>query len=202
MQIRFRSLLAVALMAHPLIFSSPAVAGWKLVPAQAPQTLNGLTVIPAVDWNLSSAKPGKQGQLWTRDGAALNALELFAGVPDGQPLYRERNRKLNPLPRFERSMLAPDLADFFERSFRASRKLSDFRVEQVVPSRLGAQPGVLVRYAYTLPNDDLARRGEARLVVAGGQLHAINFHAPALHYFDAGIPDVRAMAEAARIASR
>lgn len=202
MHIRFRSLLLVVLFAYPLIFSSQAVAGWKLIPAQSSQSLNGLTVTPTVDWNRSSARPGKQGQLWTRDGLALNALELFAGVPEGQPLYRERNRKLNPLPRFDRSMLAPDLADFFERSFRASRQLSDFRVEEVVPSNLGAQMGVLVRYAYTLPNDDLARRGEARLVIADGQLHAINFHAPAFHYFEAGIPGVRAMAEAARIGAR
>ena len=61
---------------------------------------NCAIVTPQTDWNQASGRPGKQGRAWTKDGFNLNGLEFFAGVPDGQPLYRERNKKQNPMPRF------------------------------------------------------------------------------------------------------
>lgn len=178
--------------------ASPTLAGWKLISAQNATVIDGMTITPSSDWNAASTKPGKQGQSWTHDGLGLNALELFAGVPTGKPLYRERDHKRNPMPAFDPTMLLPDYADFFERSFRASYPVADFVVLESVPGRFGGHPALSLRYRFTLANDPLQRLGIARLAVAGGKFYAANFHAPGLHYFQAGRVEAEAMMDSAR----
>ena len=188
-----------ALIVSALIAAvSPASAGWKLVPANAPVQVGTMTVTPATDWNQASARPGKQGAAWTQDGFGLNGLELFAAVPSGQPLYRERSAKQNPMPKYDNGMLLPDLADFFERSFRVQNALTDFVVEDVTPAKLGGHAGIAVRYRYSMANDGLKRRGVARLAVVDKQLFVGNFYAPELHYYAAGLPQAEAMMDSAR----
>lgn len=178
--------------------ASPALAGWKLMPAGQAADLTGIVVTPRIDWNQASGRPGKQGRIWTRDGFGLNGLEFFAAVPGGQPLYRERSKKRNPMPKFDKTMLLPDLADFFERSFRANYQLSDFTVLESGPASLGSHPGLRLRYRYTLANDDLVRLGEARLAAAKGKLYVANYYAPELHYFAANLAEATGMMDSAR----
>jgi hypothetical protein len=169
--------------------ASPAVAGWKLMPAKQPVAVDSLKVTPENDWNQSSARPGKQGRTWTRDGFELNAIEFFAAIPSGQPIYRERDKKRNPMPKFDSGLLLPELADFFEKSFRAQNQLSDYTLIESSPATLNGAKGLRVRYRYTLPNDELTRLGEARLAVVKGKLYVANFYAPKLHYFDSHLPE-------------
>ena len=173
--------------------SHPAFAGWKLIPAQKPANVGGIIVSPQSDWNQASAHPGKQGISWTHDGFDLNGFEFFAGVPTGGPLYRERDRKRNPMPKFDKGMLLPDLADFFERSFRARQGISDFTIAESVPAELGGYKGLAVRYRYSLPNDDLVRLGVVRLAIVRGKLYVANFNAPQLHYFASGLGEAEAI---------
>lgn len=181
-----------------LSLSSPAIAGWKLLQATAPVQIGTMTTTPGRDWNQASGRPGKQGVTWTQDGLGLNGLELFAGVASGQPLYKERSAKQNPMPRYDATMLAPDLADFFERSFRVQNNISDFAVEAIESNPFGGHKGITIRYRYSLPNDELKRRGIARLAVAGKKLFVANFYAPELHYFSAGLSEVQAIMDSAR----
>lgn len=178
--------------------ASPAIAGWKLLEAQKPVQVGTMTVTPTTDWNQASARPGKQGVAWTQDGFGLNGLEFFAAVPTGQPLYRERSAKQNPMPRYDSTMLLPDLADFFERSFRAQNDVTDFVVEGGEPATFGGHKGIIVRYRYSLPNDTLKRRGVARLAVVDKQLFVGNFYGPELHYFPTGLPQAEAIMDGAR----
>lgn len=179
-------------------FASPATAGWKLLNSAKPVRVGSMAVIPQSDWNQASARPGKQGAAWTHDGFGLNALEFFGGVPAGQPLYRERNAKRNPMPKYDSAMLAPELVEFFERSFRVQNQVADFAVEEIKPVSFGGRQGVMVRYRYTLVNDELGRRGVARLATADRKLFAANFHAPELHYFPAGLPEAEALMDSIR----
>jgi hypothetical protein len=178
--------------------TSPVSAGWKLVPAQKAVDLTGFKVTPTSDWNQASARPGKQGRAWTHDGFGLNMVEFFAGVPSGQPIYRERNRKRNPMPKFDKSMLLPDLADLFERSFRVNNQLSDFTALQSEPASFGAHRGLRLSYRYTLPNDELVRLGEARMAVVKGRFYLANYHAPELHYFSSGLAEAQVMMDTAQ----
>lgn len=187
-------LLAVAILAQPV----PALAGWKLIPRGRPADLTGVVVTPQSDWNQAGARPGKQGRAWTHDGFNLNGLEVFAAVPAGQPLYREYGKKRNPMPKFDNTMLLPELADFFERSFRVRHNLSDFAVQEAGPAALGGHAGLRVRYRYTLPNDELVRLGEVRLAVVNKKLYVANFYAPELHYFPAGLTEANAIMDGAR----
>lgn len=181
-----------------IAFASPATAGWKLLKADQPVQIGTMTVTPSADWNQAGARPGKQGFAWTQDGFGLNGMEFFAGVSAGQPLYRERSVKQNPMPHYDSSMLLPDLVDFFERSFRVQGQLTDFVVESSEPATFGGHKGMTLRYRYSLPNDRLKRRGVARLAVVDKQLFVGNFYGPELHYFPAGLPQAEAMLDSAR----
>ncbi|MCB2061367.1 MAG: hypothetical protein R3E09_00030 [Novosphingobium sp.] len=193
----------MCLIAMPLLATaSPAMAGWKLKPAGQAAIVDNITITPAADWNQWTGRPGKQGRTWTRDGFELNSLEVFSGVPNGQPLYRERNRKQNPLPKFDKSMLLPDLATFFERSFRTYYNIADFTVNETVPDSISGHQGIRVTYRFVSATDELVLLGEARLAVVGGQLYAINFFAPELHYFDAGIGEVHDIMDGAQISAK
>lgn len=177
---------------------SPVLAGWKLIPRDRPAAPAGISVTPKTDWNQASARPSKLGQAWTRDGFDLNRMEFFAAIPTGQPLYRERSKTRNPMPKFDSALLLPELADFFERSFRAQHGISSFVVEESAPATLGGHPGLRVRYRYVLPNDELVRSGEVRLAVVNNQLYVANFYAPQLHYFPAGLAEANAIMDGAR----
>lgn len=181
-----------------LVLATPAMAGWKLVPANVPAAVGTMAVTPQTDWNLASARPGKQAFAWTHDGFALNSLEFFVAVPNGQPLYKERDKKRNPMPKFDANALLPDLADFFERSYRTQFQLSDFTVDEIKPIKVSGHPGIRLGYHYSMPNDELVRRGEARMTVVNGKFYALNFTAPELHYFTAGLPEAIAIMENAK----
>jgi hypothetical protein len=102
------------------------------------------------------------------------------------------------MPKFDSGLLLPELADFFERSFRAANQLSDFTIVESAPTDIGGNKGLLVRYRYTMPNDELTRLGEARLAVVDGKLFVANYYAPQLHYFGAGLPEAQAMMQRVR----
>lgn len=178
--------------------ATPSLAGWKLMAKGKPADLPGIVVTPQSDWNQWSTRPGKEGRAWTRDGFNLNGLEMFAAVPSGKPLYREYNKKRNPMPKFDSTMLLPELADFFERSFRVRHQLSDFTVQETEPTMFGGNRGLRVHYRYTLPNDELVRLGEVRLAVVNKKLYVANFYAPQLHYFPAGLAEANAIMDSAR----
>jgi hypothetical protein len=192
----FRPVMIVA-AAGMLAWSPVAHAGWKLMTGKQSAQVDSMTVVPESDWN-QGGRPGKQGRVWTRDGVGLNAMEFFSAVPHGSPLYQEQSKKNNPMPTFDSTLLLPELADFFERSFRAANQLSDFTILESAPTDVGGKQGLLVRYRYTLPNDELTRRGEVRMAVVDGKLFVANYYAPQLHYFNAGLPEAQAIMQRVR----
>ena len=195
---RLRNWLDLALIGCALLAATPAQAGWKLIPARVAVNLGGITITPASDWNQASARPGERGTSWTHDGFDLNRFEVFAAVPSGAPLYKERSRRSQPMPKFDSTMLLPDLADYFERSFRAQYGLSNYTVAEVRPTWFGGYAGLQVRYYYSVPGDELWRQGLVRLAMVRGKLYAANFAAPQLHYFNAGLPEAVMMMESVR----
>lgn len=192
----FRGMLMVC-AALAAAWSAPASAGWKLMSGNQVAKVDSLSVTPQSDWN-QGGRPGQQARVWTQDGVGLNAIEFFSAVPDGGSMYKERDKKNNPMPKFDSKLLLPELADFFERSFRAQNQVSDFTIRESTPADIGGRKGLAIRYRYTLPNDELTRLGEARLAVVDGKLYVANFYAPQLHYFGAGLPEARAMMERVR----
>ena len=171
------AVLAVALHA------APALAGWKVMPAGRRVAIAGsaLSIVPGADWNRASTRPGRRAESWTLDGLPLNELTLFAAVAPGEPIYRERSRKDEPLPRFDPAMLPPDIVQLFEASQRIVLGTSLYTIERVEPAVIGGHAGARFTYRFTLPDDEVRRRGEAHAAVVGGRLYIVAFAAPEIH---------------------
>jgi hypothetical protein len=180
----------------------PAIAGnWTIaIPGQAtPVAKSGIKVVPKTAWNRSKHRPGPKAEVWTQDGLSLNQLSFFGGIVAGEALYKANNKKEAPLPKFDPKMTAPDIVQLFEASNRILLKTSLFEVEKVEPATLAGHKGVSFTYTYVVQDEEVRRRGEARAAVIGGKLYLISFAAPAIHYYDAGLGEARAIMDGARI---
>lgn len=179
------------------MFALPLTAalatGWTVMPANKVIGVakGGLTVTPRGAWNRSSMRPSRRGEVWTRDGAALNELTFFAGISDGEAILRQGYTAGKPLPRFKSDMLPTDIVQLFEVTNRSLLQSSVFQVELTEPARLGKHSGVRFRYNYAVQNEDLPRRGEAVAAIVEGKLYLVNFVAPSLYFFDRDIEEVR-----------
>lgn len=196
-----RKAMIVGAAATLALLPGSATAGWRLMPKTTPVEVakSPMTVTPGEDWNRWSVRPSKRGETWTLDGVSLNELSFFGGVLPGEAIYRERSKKDEPLPKFDATMLAPEIVQAVEGSYRILLRTSLFAVDGMEPAPLGGHPGVRFTYHYTVQDEDVRRRGEGRAAIVGGQLYLITFAAPEIHYFDAGITEARRVMDSARI---
>ncbi len=186
--------LALGISAIPTV----AQAGWKLIPANGSAKIGSMTVTPGTDWNQASARPGKQGVTWTHDGFALNQFDMFAAVPGGATVYVDKDKKRNPMPRFESTMMLLELGDLFERVFRAKEQAVEFIRDSEEPTKLSGHSALQMRYRYITPNSALHRQGVVRMAVVDGRLYILNFTGPSLHYFEDGLPEAIAIMDSAK----
>jgi hypothetical protein len=166
--------------------TAPAQAGWKLVESATPAVVakSTMKVTPAEQWNRWTYKPIKKSEVWTLDGVALNELYFVSGLIAGEPLYREANKKDNPLPKFRAGMQLTDIPEFYESSTRVVLGVSSFTISGVEPFKFGGNDGVKFSYEYALANSALTRKGVAVGTIVQNKLHLISFTAPTLYYFD------------------
>jgi hypothetical protein len=196
-----RKMALIALSLSLAAVPSAALAGWKVMPQKqaAAVAKSSLTVTPKSDWNRWSSRPSKKGEIWTLDGVSLNELSFFAGIEGGEAIYKERNKKDKPLPKFDPKMALPDIVQIFEASNRIILETPLFKVDQVEPAKLAGHNAVRFTYEYTVKDEEVRRKGEARAAVIGGKLYLINFAAPAIHYYDAGVDEARAIMDSAKL---
>jgi hypothetical protein len=193
---RLAALAAVALAAAPV-----AAANWAVIGPSQTVTVAGstMTVTPRTAWNKATHKIGPKAEAWTQDGFTLNELDFMAGIAPGEALVKERNKKDKPLPKFSATMTPPDIVQMFEATDRILLNTSLFEIDKVEPARLGSRDGFRFEYHYVVQDDEVRRKGEARAAVVGGKLYMINYSAPAIHYYDTGIDEVRSIMDGARI---
>lgn len=158
-----------------------------------------MTVTPQVDWNRWSARPSPKSEIWTIDGASLNELSFFAQISNGEPIYRERDKRNFPLPKFNTAMLPTDLVDLFEASNRILLQTSLFQIDKIEPAMLGGYDAVRFSYHYVLQNDELDRNGEGVAAIIDGKLYLVNFVAPAIHYYDRDLSEFRTIVDSVKI---
>jgi len=167
--------------------AAPATAGYKLVPKGVPIAVakSTLTVTPATDWNRLGARPGRNAESWTLDGLTLDDLTFYSGIANDTTLFRDSKKKTEPLPHFSSTMLAPDIAQLFESSYRVSIGTSLMSIDAVEPATFAGKPGFHFTYSFVIQGEEVRRKGEATGAVIGGKLYLITFEAPVIHYFDA-----------------
>jgi hypothetical protein len=159
---------------------------------------SAMTVTPPRDWNKLGVRPGKFAETWTLDGEQLNDVTFYGGVEPGRPLVRERDKKLEPLPKFTDGMLLIEIPELVQGTYRAYKQISKFEVTNTTPGTFLGKDGVKFTYQY-LDADELPRKGEARAVIIDKKLFMVTFDAPRLHYFDRAVDDFRALADTARL---
>lgn len=196
-----RKMMVLAAAAAVVVQPGAALAGWKIMPKATPVAVakSPMTVTPGEDWNRWSTRPSKKGETWTMDGVSLNDLSFFGGVLPGEAIYKERDKKDEPLPKFDAKMLPPDIVQAVEGSYRIVLKTSLFAVDSIEPAKLAGYNGVRFTFHYTVQDEDVRRKGEGRAAIVNGQLYLITFVAPEIHYFDAGIAEARRVMDSARI---
>ena len=180
--------------------AAPAWA-YKMIEHAKPVTVakSTLTVVPAIDWNRVERRPGRNAEAWTLDGLALNEVTFYGGVAGDQTLFKEVAKREKPLPRFAANMLATDVAQLFEQSYRIAGGSTLFRIETIAPASFAERPGFRFTYSFTLQGDEVRRKGEATGAIVGGKLYMITFEAPEIHYFGRGVGDYRGLVATARI---
>ena len=193
-----RITLALALAAVAL----PANASYRLMsPGQSVVILKSLmTVTPTIHWNRVSNKPGKSAEVWTLDGAALNDVTFYAGIPDNTAIVRDTEKATRPLPRFSATMLAPDIAQLFEATYRVALGTPLMTIEAAEPASFAGASGFRFTFTYAMQGEEVRRKGEVNGAIIGGRLYMISFEAPAIHYFKRDLAAYRALVASARVA--
>jgi hypothetical protein len=187
-------------VAAQFVISNP----WKIVRAGEVRKVgkSQLAVTAVGDWNRSTQRPTGESETWTQHGTGLDDLGFFVGIKKGEALFRQRDKKKDPLPKFDPAMLPTDIVEWFENSARIALTSAVFEVGAVRPAQLAGHPGVEMDFTYATEGDNLERKGVARAAVIGERLYLISYDAPKIHYYDAGLPTALAVMSSARLAAK
>ena len=163
---------------------------------------SNLAVTAIGDWNRSTQRQTGESENWTQHGTGLDDLGFYMGIKKGEALFRQRDKKKDPLPKFDPAMLPTDIVEWFENSARIALTSAVFEVGAVRPAQLAGHPGVEMDFTYATEGDNLERKGTARAAVIGQRLYLITYDAPKLHYYDAGLPTALAVMNSARLVGK
>jgi hypothetical protein len=184
-----------------LAMSAPAVAGYKLIPANKPVavTKGTIKVTPPNAWNRLTLRPGRYAESWTLDGLMLNDITFYGGIGNDTTLFREVDKKSRPLPHFSSTMLVPDIAQLFEATYRVAVGTSLMSIDSIEPGIFSGTPGFRFAYSFTVQSEEVMRKGEATGAVIDGKLYMISYEAPAIHYYPKSIEAYRALVASASV---
>lgn len=152
-----------------------------------------LSATPVGEWNKLSLNAGKNTEIWTLDGDALNKVTFFGGIAAGAPLVREINKKSEPLPKVAGNMLLTDIPTLLESTYRSQGSVTQMTMVSQEPSQLGKHKAIRFTYNFTR-RDEVQRKGEATGALVGGKLYLITYEAPALYFFDKDLEKYRLLA--------
>lgn len=175
---------------------------YTLVPAAAPMAVakKSMTVRPGAAWN--RAPRGKHDiaweENWTRNGPLLDSLGFVGGLPNGQPLAKQRRKEDRKVPVFRADMSPQDLVSMLESYYRIKAGATVFAADTVAPATFLGAPGLRFDYAW-IGADQVKRRGRAVMAIVAGKLYLATLDGASLYYFDAALPDFTAMTEGARL---
>ena len=159
-----------------------ACAPVKLIEPPRATIGDAFSVDPQIRW---ASVPARSGiELWTVDGATLEALTFFKGVEDGQPLYRgampggpEEDKR----PKFRATMTPTDIAELFVDSY-AMFHAQKIETTGLRPAKFGTQDGFRFEITWVTPGGL-----DMQTLVAGAvlkkRLYAVVYSGARLHYF-------------------
>lgn len=175
-----------------LMISAPAIAHKVIEPGLNDKIAKGaFTANPATRWNRLQQRDGDYQEVWTIDGDKLNRIVFYGGVPTGQPLVRERDKKRDPLPQVSDNMLLPDIPVLLERTYRTKHGIAIMSIGKQEPATLAGQPAIAFEYQFIDPEYEVETKGEGIAALYKGRLYLVAFEAPAVYYFDRDVQKFR-----------
>lgn len=187
------------LMVAAILFALTPASAHDYRPAGKPAKVakSLLVITPPRDFNAMSIKPGKNVEIWSLDGERLNSITFFGGISPGSPLYKERNKKREPLPKLRKDTLIAEIPELLEGTTRAYNQIANFTVTGSKPTKFLGQDAVSFTYDF-IDKDQLPRRGEAIGTIITGKLYMVTLEAPRLHYFERVQSDFQAIVQSAK----
>lgn len=183
-----------------VLLASPAQAHKLIEPELQEKIAKGAySAHPETTWNRLSEKEGKYQEIWTVDGDQLNRVIFFGGIPAGEPLLKERDKKRDPLPKIASNMLLPDIPVFFERSYRSYYGTPTMQIGLQEPANFAGMHGIHFEYQYVDVNDEVERKGEAFAAMHDEKLYLVTFEAPSLYFFDRDVEKYRSLVASLRL---
>ena len=180
--------------------SSPLAAGNSLVTATPQKGIakSTLSAAPAGEWNRLGRRDGKFVELWTRDGDSLNKVTFFGGVPVGEPLFKEADKKNQPLPKVADNMLITDIPVLLESSYRIMFGVNRFTITGLEPGKFSGHSGVSFSYIL-VGRDEVERQGEGVGALVKNRLYLSTYEAPAIFFFEKDLAAFRQLAATLKI---
>lgn len=186
----FRHIAAVS--AALLMIASPLSAHKVIEPGLNDKIVKGaFSANPQTRWNRLQQRDGEYQEVWTIDGDRLNRVVFYGGVPVGEPLLRERDKKRDPLPDVTGNMLLPDIPLLLERTYRTKYGIAIMTIGKQEPATLDGRPAIAFDYTFIDPEYEVETKGEAIAALENGRLYLVAFEAPAVYYFDRDIQKFR-----------
>jgi hypothetical protein len=149
-------------------------------------------------WNqLRGVTSGTQSAaVWTTEGLAIDQVNFYVGVKDGQALAQTAGKEQRPL-NFKASMQGHEIATLFEALL--TRDGSSYKLDKLEPTTFLGQQGWRMQFTLVRKFDDVKLYGSVWATVRDGQLFAMTFAAPALGFYPRLAPKVERVANAARL---
>jgi hypothetical protein len=144
-----------------------------------PRTIADLyTVEPQTRWN---ALTDGKWEVWTIDGAGLEAIQFLTGLDDGEPLFRavDVQKRMKFRKTMSRSELAELLADGL-----TSIGVQNITVTNLRPQKFGAADGFRCELTFVTKNG-LEKQGMAAGGTVNGRLYLVLYTGAKLHYYEA-----------------
>lgn len=177
------------------LVAAPAFANSLVAPGPRAKIADStFSAAPSSEWNKLSGREGKNVEVWTVDGPALNKVTFFGGIDIGKPLLKETDKKNQPLPKVTPNMLITDIPALLETTYRSQFKANQISIDSQEPAIVGGHKGVKFTYSYARQDDEVQRKGEAIGTVKGNKLYLLTYEAPALHFFDKDVEKFRQLA--------
>lgn len=160
---------------------------------------SNLSASPTTEWNRLSERGGKNVEVWTLDGDGLNKITFYAGIPIGEPLLKETDKKHAPLPRVTPNMLITDIPALLESTYRIQLHTMQMSIDDEEPTVVGGHKGIKFTYSYVREDDEVQRKGEAVGAFVDDRLYIVSYEAPAIHFFDKDVGKFRELVGTLRI---
>jgi hypothetical protein len=192
---RFIAVIALSLLAA-------GCTQYSLIQPQRVVVKDAFSVEPDIAWNrinVTDIQGRTHTETWTADGPLLNALTFFAGIEDGNPLFRrtEEEERRDKLPAFRSTMNSTDIMELVEASYAKITQSSLTKTRNLRPAKFADADGFRFEMSF-VGKDEVDREATAAGVVRNGKLYMILYHGARLHHHELRRPQAERIIESVR----